>query len=276
VVEAQPTSVDPHINLGIAFADHYESEAAIREFTEALRLAPYSAIAYYNRGRVSLDQRRYELAKPDLENACKLNPKLGDAFFLLAIVERALGSSTRSSVLVEEAIKLDPTNGRAYYLLGQDLEELGRKPEAIAAWEKASTLDPDRTEILLRLSRILQKSNPEQAKRYQQHLKQKLEQQQILSQAETLGNFALASAKAHDYVAAFEQLREAIALCGNCSVGSKLHKSLGLIQCQSGDIKAGRQELELALRQKPDDSETKQALAVLASIPDPAGTSQHN
>ena len=48
------------LNLGIALADRENLEAALVEFTEAVRLAPGSASAHYNRGRVLKDLGRLQ------------------------------------------------------------------------------------------------------------------------------------------------------------------------------------------------------------------------
>ncbi len=59
----------------------------------------------------------------------------------------------------------------------------------------------------------------------------------IMDRAQTLGNFALASADAHDWPQAIAQLKEALQVCGDCSALPILHKDLGLIYCRAGDYK---------------------------------------
>jgi len=51
VVSLQPNSALAHLNLGIALADHYDPQGALKEFFEAVRLDPGSPAARYNKGR---------------------------------------------------------------------------------------------------------------------------------------------------------------------------------------------------------------------------------
>ena len=88
-------------------------------------------------------------------------------------------------------------------------------------------------------------------------------QQHIVDRAQLLGNFALASADAHDWPQAVAQLKEAIETCGKCSALPQLHKDLGLIYCHSGDLKNGRVELLEAQKLSPGDEDVAKALQLL-------------
>lgn len=55
VVALNPDSPVAHMDLEIALADQMNLEAALAEFTQAVRLAPNLAPAHYNRGRVLID-----------------------------------------------------------------------------------------------------------------------------------------------------------------------------------------------------------------------------
>ena len=59
------------------------------------------------------------------------------------------------------------------------------------------------------------KSDPEEAKRLQARFQQLQAQEHIMDRAQTLGNFALTSADAHDWPQAIAQLKEGIQACGN-------------------------------------------------------------
>jgi Flp pilus assembly protein TadD len=84
-----------------------------------------------------------------------------------------------------------------------------------------------------------------------------------MDRAQTLGNFALSSAAAHDWPQAIGQLREGLKVCGNCSALALLHKNLGLIYCRSGDLKNGRAELLEAQKIMPNDPDITAALRLL-------------
>jgi len=88
----------------------------------------------------------------------------------------------------------------------------------------------------------------------------------IMDRAQTLGNFALSSAAAHDWPQAISQLQEGLKICGDCTALALLHKNLGLIYCRSGDLKSGRVELLEALKLTPKDPDITAALQVLEKI----------
>jgi len=89
-------------------------------------------------------------------------------------------------------------------------------------------------------------------------------EQQILDQAGTLANNGVVAASAHDWPEATRQLKEAIIACGDCAVKADIHKRLGLIDCQSGDLKNAEKELLTASALKPTDPEIARALQLIA------------
>ena len=87
-----------------------------------------------------------------------------------------------------------------------------------------------------------------------------------MDRAQTLGNFALSSAAAHDWPQAVSQLQEGLKICGDCSASALLHKNLGLIYCRRGDLKSGRGELLEALKLTPKDPDIAAALHLLEKL----------
>jgi Flp pilus assembly protein TadD len=87
-----------------------------------------------------------------------------------------------------------------------------------------------------------------------------------MDHAQTLGNFALSSAAAHDWPQAISQLQEGLKICGDCSALALLHKNLGLIYCRSGDLKNGRVELIEAQKLTPKDPDVTAALQLIENL----------
>ncbi|WP_263337616.1 tetratricopeptide repeat protein [Acidicapsa dinghuensis] len=263
VVTLDPKSVGAHLNLGIALADGFDLNGALAEFSTAAQLDPQSAMAHYNKGRVLLDLQRNTEAKPELETAVKLDAGQADAWYLLGLIARQAGETDTAIATLRKSIQARPDNAEAEFMLGKELEHKGDSAGAAECWRKAIRLRPDYSEALYSLARILSQTNPDEAKRLQAQFEQLQQEQHIMDRAQSLGNFALASADAHDWPQAVSQLKEAIQVCGNCSAKPLLHKDLGLIYCHSGDMKNGRVELLEAQKLNPSDADVAKALRVI-------------
>ena len=263
VTELDPKSPGAHLNLGIALADQNNLDDALAEFSEAVRLDPKSAIAHYNKGRVLLDLQRNNDAKPELEAATTIDPDQSDCWYLLGLIARATGDADESIRLFEKTLAIKPDNAEALFMLGQELLRKGDSAGAIKQWRRAIEIRPQYNEVYYSLARLLAKSDPEEAKRLQGRFEEMRAQQHIVDRAQLLGNFALASADAHDWPQAVAQLKEAIETCGKCSALPQLHKDLGLIYCHSGDLKNGRVELLEAQKLSPGDEDVAKALQLL-------------
>ena len=70
----KPESSEAHVNLGIALADHYDLQGALREFSEAARLDPKSAIANFNEGRVLYNRTTGRKPAPCWRPPCGWSP----------------------------------------------------------------------------------------------------------------------------------------------------------------------------------------------------------
>lgn len=265
VVALDPKSPGAHLNLGIALADQFDLNGALDEFSEAVRLDPNSPAAYYNQGRVLLDLQRNAQAKPALEMATRLDPKLAESWYLLGLIARQAGTVKESIDDFQKSVALDPENADALYMLGQQRMHQQDTRGAIEAWRRALIINPQYSEVLYNLSRTLMKSEPAEAKQLQARFENLQRQEHITDRAQTLGNFALASANAHDWRDAISQLKEALHVCGECSTLPLLHKDLGLIYCRSGDLTNGRSELLQAQKLSPHDQDVEKALQLLKS-----------
>jgi tetratricopeptide (TPR) repeat protein len=150
-------------------------------------------------------------------------------------------------------------------VLGQQLLHRGDRDGAIAQWRKVLEIQPDHGEALYNLSRQLAGSNPQEAQQFQQRFDTVKSQKHIMDRAQTLGNFALSAAAAHDWTQAIAQLKEGLQVCGDCSALALLHKDLGLTYCRSGDLKNGLAELLEAKKLTPQDPDIDQAIRFVNS-----------
>jgi Flp pilus assembly protein TadD len=163
----------------------------------------------------------------------------------------------------EKAVAAKPDYAEALFMLGQELSRKGDTAGAIQQWRKAIEVRPQYSEALYNLARLLRSSNPEEAKSLEARFEKLQADEHITDRASTLGNFALASADAHDWPRAISQLKEGLRVCESCSALPVLHKDLGLIYCRAGDFSHGRAELLEAQKLTPNDPDITQALHAL-------------
>lgn len=264
VVTLAPQSAAAHLDLAIALTGNYDLPGALAEAAMAVQLAPQSAAAHFNRGRILLDLGRDSEARPDFETACRLAPQMAEPRYFLAVIEKQAEHYAQAIGLLQTVVKLQPGNVTAWYSLGQSLEHESRTAEAIAAWKQAIALDPENSQALWNLARAVRPSDPAEAGRLTARYAAVQKKRQIADRAATLGNDAVVSMQAHEWQEAARQLKEAIEICGDCAVKADLHKNLGLLGCQIGDIDNGEKELLLAKASKPSDPDIERALTLIA------------
>lgn len=107
-------------NRGNAHDDLGESELALDDYTQAIRLQPTFAEAYFNRSFVLYKLGRHDDAQHDLDRVIAISPDLAAAYFNRSFIMLQKGLVARAIADVEKALQLEPTN-RKYR---QHLEEL--------------------------------------------------------------------------------------------------------------------------------------------------------
>ena len=264
VVALRPDLAAAHLDLALALADSYDLPGALDETSAAVRLAPESGVAHFYRGRVLYDLGHITEAQPEFETALRLVPQMPEPHYFLALVDKQEGKYSEAAGLLEDTVRLEPRNVMAWYLLGQCREHESQTDKAVAAWRQAIALDPNFSQALFGLAHALRPTDPAESDKFMARYVELHKQQRILDDAGTLANNGVVAASAHDWPEATRQLKAAIAECGDCAVKGDLHKKLGLIDCQAGDINDGERELLSAKALKPADPDIARALELIA------------
>ncbi|HEX4030689.1 MAG TPA: tetratricopeptide repeat protein [Terracidiphilus sp.] len=264
VVDLAPDLAAAHLDLALALAESYNLSAALAQTSEAVRLAPQSGVAHFYRGRILYDLGRSNEAQPEFETACRLDAQMPEPRYFLALIYKQQGKSELAANLLEETVKLQPGNVMAWYMLGQSLNQESKTAEAIAAWRKAIAIDPKFSQALFSLAGALRSTDRAESERLMAHYLAVQKERSILDRADTLANNGVEAASAHDWPEAIRQLNGAIAACGDCAAKADLHRKLGIIDCQAGDLNNGEKELLAAKALKPDDPVTQAALELIA------------
>lgn len=264
VVNLAPNLAAAHLDLALALADSYNLPEALVETTEAVRLAPQSAIAHFYRGRILFDLGRSREAQPEFETASHLDANRPGPPYFLALIEKQDGDYEHAANLFQETVKLQPENAMAWYMLGQCFEKMSETPRVLVAWRKAIEADPKFSQALISLARALQTSDKAESEKLMMRYVAVQKERRILDRADTLANSGIQAASAHDWPGAIDQMKQAIAACGDCAAKADLLRKLGIIECQAGDLDNGEKELLAAKRLKPDDPVTQAALEMTA------------
>jgi tetratricopeptide (TPR) repeat protein len=239
---------------------------ALKEFSEAVRLAPNSAVAHYNKGRVLYDSGELKEAKAELETTCRLSPDYPSALYLLALAEEQMNNLSRSAELLKRLVQLDPHDSDAHYLFGQVMMRLGRTREAIEQWQIAVDTNPGSLKALHDLADLLSKVGRPEAGLYAGRFDALQKSQQLTDQVLQLDRFGVEAAKAQNWPEAVAQLKEALKLCGGCAQSANLHRDLGLTYCRKGELEGGEGELRTALTLNPNDADAHKALRILETL----------
>jgi tetratricopeptide (TPR) repeat protein len=174
-----------------------------------------------------------------------------------------MGEKDEALRALRKAVELEPKNAKRQYAMGEALREAGDLDSAVAAWRLAIALQPEYTDALYALSRAVARTEPVESKELQARFMKLQTLQRATDEAQAIGNGALNAAAVGDWATAVAQLKKAIDRCGECSVRPQLHKNLGLVYCQSGDLKNGESELLEADKFLPGDADIAKALQII-------------
>lgn len=115
---------------------------AIDDLTEAIRLNPQYAAAYYNRGLAYHAKGDLDREIADYDSAIRLNPQYTDAYNNRGIAYRAKGNLDRAISDYDSAIRLNPQYMNAYNNRGSAYKAKGDFNRAIADYDNAIRLNP--------------------------------------------------------------------------------------------------------------------------------------
>jgi tetratricopeptide (TPR) repeat protein len=117
--------------------------AAIRCFTEAIRLKPEFADAYRDRGMAYEKKDDHDKAIADYNEAIRLRPHYAAAYDSRGNAYDNKGEYDRAIADYREAIRLNPHDASPYYNRGIALARKGDFDKAIADYTEAIRLKPD-------------------------------------------------------------------------------------------------------------------------------------
>ena len=148
-----------HLNLGSALDEKGQTDEAIREFEEAIRLKPGYAQAHNNLGLGIIKKGQIDEGISQYQEAIRLKPDYALAHSNLGIALVRKGQIDEAVREFQEAVRLKPEFAEAHYNLGIALVRKGQIDEAIREFEEAVRLKPDFAEAHNNLARALARKN---------------------------------------------------------------------------------------------------------------------
>jgi len=129
VIAKRPRNARAHYNLGVALAEQRQEEAAIANFTEALRLSPDYAEAHGNLGVVLAERGHWEEAIAHYTRALRLRPDLAEAHNNMSVALARQGRVDEALFHSLEALRLRPDSTAAYNNWRRVMAQRARRSE---------------------------------------------------------------------------------------------------------------------------------------------------
>jgi len=132
-----------HNNLGLALEKKGQTDEAVRQYQEALRLTPGFAEAHNNLGIALQKQGQIDEARSQFQEALRLEPDNAEIHNNLGASLSETGQIDEAIIQLQEALRLAPDNADAHNNLGKALAMQGQTDEAIGHFREALRLTPD-------------------------------------------------------------------------------------------------------------------------------------
>src|SRR6185503_5748463 len=166
VVQANPNSVEAHVNLGAQLITEKVYPEALSILKQAVSLEPNSPAAQYDLGLAQLNVKRYEEAIASNRKALELKPEWPDAYNNLGLAYAGFGRWQDAVTAYQQALRLIPDYAGALYNLGIAYLRLGQRSASEEVAAKVKPLDFD---LQARLWKKSSRRNARQTWRLYQH-----------------------------------------------------------------------------------------------------------
>ena len=113
----KPFTSKEYVDRGIYYMDEVDdNDLAIRDYTKAIALDPKNIMAYCKRAEARLVNKEVYLAKQDIVQAEKINPRSAQVFFTKAALADKLGDMNLCMENLKNVLEIDPNHEETHLI----------------------------------------------------------------------------------------------------------------------------------------------------------------
>ncbi|MEH1931679.1 tetratricopeptide repeat protein [Nostoc sp.] len=110
-ITINPQDAEAYYNRGNLYSDQKKWELALADFTKAIAINPQDAEAYVHRGNIYSDQKKWELALADYNKAIAINPQFVEAYLSRGMVYLNKGEPQKTVPDLQQAAQIFQAEG---------------------------------------------------------------------------------------------------------------------------------------------------------------------
>jgi tetratricopeptide (TPR) repeat protein len=145
---------EAYLNRGIAHEELGQTERAIEDYSQGLKLNPDYRSLYNRRGLAYDQEGKQDLAIADFSQAIRLDPKDTEALIYRGLSYAAQDDHDKAIRDYDAALAENPDDPLLLAIRGESREALGDRDRAIADFRRALELDPKSEEAKEGLERL--------------------------------------------------------------------------------------------------------------------------
>lgn len=132
----------PFGNRANYYRENGESEKALADYNESLRLEPGKATVYNSRGKLFFNLQKFQEAAVDYTKAIELDPATGEYYINRAAAYASIGDFERALQDATKGLEVDPKNINGYRNRFLIFQSLNRYDESILDIDKLIEITP--------------------------------------------------------------------------------------------------------------------------------------
>jgi serine/threonine-protein kinase len=145
-IAREPNKADNYVERAALYFEEKDYDRALADYEQALRLAPDNADAHFGRGCVRLERDENDLALADFSEVIRLAPEAAEAYISRGGIYADREEYGPALADFNEALRLDPRSADSHVGRGRALRDTKDYDGAVADFRQAIRLEPDSPE----------------------------------------------------------------------------------------------------------------------------------